>query len=200
MPEILQTGGGLIVLVILVGLFWFTFRKRSRNTTLVMARNPAFSCEWVSHSLTRAKEDFHRRFPELDRIVADHPPKRVHLIRFGIFNESEDAFEAAAMTVPVTVLFEEGDAVLSIVCAEQEKAEAGLPEVIAGKSGAPQIDVPQIGAPGGVAGEGSNRAILPPFRMAGRSSIILNLIVLGEGRITGLAGQVEDLGDLRRVR
>ena len=60
---------------------------------------------------------------ELERVVAEQRADDVHLIRFGLFNMTEETIESEQITHPIELTFSEGTTILSALYGEALKTE-----------------------------------------------------------------------------
>lgn len=179
LPISLQSTGGLAALAFIVGLFWWLHQRRPKSGTAAPKMpEMGYAYEWVSTPLAKANRDMRERFPEMETVLGSEPPSDVHLVRFGLFNMTEEIVTDLQVTQPIEIHFAEGTKIESARFGESLKTERR-------SDAEPVID----GA----------RVILPSETMNPRSTLIYNLILRGGSEPQDVLGETEGYGRIRRV-
>lgn len=174
-----QSISGVLVLVFLVALLGWLHYTRPRTQNFA-TKKPSLGLgyEWTATPLTTAKADLITRFPELVSVTQGGNDDGIQLVRFGLFNMTEEIIEPGQITRPVEVHFSDVAIILSAVFSEALKT-------------GPQINTtPTI--------EG-NFVRLPQERMNPRSTLIYNFILAGGTGPVDVTGETMDHGDIKRV-
>jgi len=174
-----QSIGGVAVLIFLIALLGWLHYTRPRTQSFVPQKSSlGFGYEWTATPLTKAKADLIARFPELESIMQGRNGDGVQLIRFGLFNMTEEIIEPGQIIRPVEIYFSDDARLLSAVFSEALKTE-------------PQINIaPTIE---------NNFARLPQERMNPRSTLIYNFIVAGGTGPVDVTGETMGHGAIKRV-
>ena len=174
-----QSIGGVAVLIFLIALLGWLHYTRPRTQSFVPKKSSlGFGYEWTATPLRKAKADLIARFPELESIMQGRNGDGVQLIRFGLFNMTEEIIEPGQIIRPVEIYFSDDARLLSAVFSEALKTE-------------PQINIaPTIE---------DNFARLPQERMNPRSTLIYNFIVAGGTGPVDVTGETMGHGAIKRV-
>jgi len=174
-----QSISGVAVLIFLVALLGWLHYPRPRTQNFAPKKpSLGFGYEWTVTPLTKAKADLIAHFPELDSVMQGRNGDGVQLIRFGLFNMTEEIIEPGQIIRPVEIYFSDDARLLSAMFSEALKTE-------------PQINiVPTIE---------DNVARLPQERMNPRSTLIYNFIVAGGTGPVDVTGETMGHGAIKRV-
>ena len=174
-----QSIGGVAVLIFLVALLGWLHYTRPRTQSFAPKKpSLGFGYEWTVTPLTKAKADLIAHFPELESVMQGRNGDGVQLIRFGLFNMTEEIIEPGQIIRPVEICFSDDARLLSAMYSEALKTE-------------PQINiVPTIE---------DNVVRLPQERMNPRSTLIYNFIVAGGTGPVDVTGETMGHGAIRRV-
>ena len=128
--------------------------------------------------LNKAKNDLRARFPELERVVAEERADDLQLIRFGLFNMTEEIIESEQISHPVKLTFPEGTTILSALYGEALKTERY-------NESEPAVE--------------GQIVTLPVQRMNPKSTLIFNFISRGNVRTLNVRGKTDEHGTIKRV-
>ena len=179
LPISFQNVGGIAVLLLIIGLLvWMHFRRPQSVMVAPKGASLGLAYEWSLTPLNDAKKDLRARFPELERVVAEERTDDVHLIRFGLFNMTEEIIESEQIVHPVELTFPEGTTILSALYGEALKTErySDLD---------PAVDAQIV--------------TLPVQRMNPKSTLIFNFISRGGVRTLDVRGKTDKHGAIKRV-
>ena len=179
LPISFQNVGGIAVLLLIIGpLVWMHFRRP--QSVMVAPKGAAWGLayEWSLTPLNNAKNDLLARFPELERVVAEQRANDVHLIRFGLFNMTEEIIESEQITHPVQLTFSEGTTILSALYGEALKTERY-------NEAEPAVD--------------GQTVTLPVQHMKPKSTLIYNFILRGGVGTLDVRGETDEHGTIKRV-
>tara|TARA_E500000331_G_scaffold302636_1_gene304653 strand:- start:187 stop:732 length:546 start_codon:yes stop_codon:yes gene_type:complete len=174
-----QSIGGVAVLIFLVALLGWLHYTRPRTQSFA-PKKPSLGLgyEWTMTPLTKAKADLIAHFPELESVMQGRNGDGVQLIRFGLFNMTEEIIEPGQIIRPIKIYFSDDARLLSAMFSEALKTE-------------PQINiVPTVE---------NNVARLPQERMNPRSTLIYNFIVAGGTGPVDVTGETLGHGAIKRV-
>lgn len=174
-----QSIAGVAVFIFLVALLGWLHHTRPRTQNFQPQKlSLGFGYEWTATPLTKAKADLIAHFPELESVMQGRNGDGVQLIRFGLFNMTEEIIEPGQIIRPVEVYFSDDARLLSAVFSEALKTE-------------PQINIaPTIE---------DYFARLPQERMNPRSTLIYNFIVAGGTGPVDVTGETMGHGAIKRV-
>ena len=174
-----QSIGGIAVLIFLATLLGWLHYTRPRTQSFAPKKpSLGFGYEWTATPLTKAKADLIARFPELESVMQDRDGDGIQLIRFGLFNMTEEIIEPGHIIRPVEVHFSDDARLLSAVFSEALKTE---PQIYI----APTIE--------------DNLARLPQERMNPRSTLIYNFVLAGGTGPVDVTGETMEHGAIKRV-
>ena len=171
--------GALSILLILILFLWWIHHSRSNNVSVDLGPAKfglAYECSCIP--LSKAKKSFVSRFPELNAILERNGPEDINLVRFGLFNLSNDALITANILKNVEIIYPAKTLILSATFGEALKTEPKF-----GKN--PIIDGCCIQLP------------LEP--MNPRSTLIYNFVLRGSARPKIVSGETTTHGSIRRV-
>lgn len=174
-----QSIGGIAVLIFFFALLGWLHYTRPRTQSFVPKKPTlGFGYEWTATPLMKAKADLIARFPELEAVMQGRHGEGIQLVRFGLFNMTEEIIEPGQISRPVDVHFSNDTIILSAVFSEALKTE-------------PRVDItPKI--------EG-NTVRLPQETMNPRSTLIYNFILAGGTGPVDVTGETADHGAIKRV-
>ncbi len=173
MEESLFDVANLVVLVAILGFFFFMLRHRKQPGRVQPERDLAY--EWVAEPADRADKKFRARFGDAGANIRE---AGVSLIRLGFFNSGVAAIAADETGKPLAVEFGEGAEVLFAEFGEALKGDGSPPPdpVIAGV-----------------------RVEFPPFGIAPGGVVVFNLGVRGDSRPRAIMGAVTGIEKIRRL-
>lgn len=178
-PITLQSGSGVAILALIIGLLLWMHLRRPRAELLEAAGPPpGYAYEWVATPLAKARQDLKDRFPELESVLGDGAGSDVYLGRFGLFNMTEDLVAGDRVTEPVELYFSDRTVIESARFGEALKTAPG-------GAAEPTVD--------------GGRVHLPPETMNPKSTLIYNLILRGDPEPVRVSGGLEGYGPVRRV-
>ena len=179
LPISIQNICGLAVLALIIGLLvWMHLRQPGSGVIGYKAPILGFGYEWTATSVPKAKPDMLTRFPELQSVVNSVQADDINLVRFGLFNMTEDIIEEEQVTHPVEIRFPNDTTVLSVTFSEALKTEWKV-------ASEPTVE--------------GNMVRLPIVRMSPRSSLIFNFILSGDVRSLYVVGSTREHGSIMRV-
>jgi hypothetical protein len=174
-----QSIAGVAVFIFLVALLGWLHHTRPRTQNFQPQKlSLGFGYEWTATPLTKAKGDLIARFPELESVMQGQNSDGIQLVRFGLFNMTEEIIESDQITRPVKVHFSDVASILSAVFSE------------ALKTATPINITPTI--------EG-NFVRLPQERMNPRSTLIYNFILADGMGPVDVTGETVSHGAIKRV-
>jgi hypothetical protein len=174
-----QSIGGIAVLIFLFALLGWLHYTRPRTQSFAPKKpSLGFGYEWTATPLTKAKSDLITRFPELEAVMQGRNGDGIQLVRFGLFNMTEEIIEPGQISRPVEVHFSNDSNILSAVFSEALKTETRA-------NIAPTIE--------------GNLVRLPRERMNPRSTLIYNFILAGGSGPVDVTGETTDHGAIKRV-
>ena len=179
LPISFQNVGGIAVLLLIIGiLVWMHFRRQQSVMIVPKGASLGLAYEWSLTPLNNAKKDLRARFPELERVVAEERADDLHLIRFGLFNMTEEIIESEQISHPVELTFPEGTTILSALYGEALKTERY-------SDSDPAVDAQIV--------------TLPVQRMNPKSTLIFNFISRGGVGTLDVRGKTNEHGTIKRV-
>ena len=179
LPISFQNVGGIAVLLLIIGLlFWMHLRRPQSVMVAPKGASLGLAYEWYLTPLNDAKNDLRARFPELERVVAEERADDVHLIRFGLFNMTEEIIEGEQIAHPVELTFPEGTTILSALYGEALKTERY-------NESEPAVE--------------GQIVTLPVHRMKPKSTLIYNFILRGRVGTLDVLGETDKYGTIKRV-
>lgn len=179
LPISFQNVGGVAVLLLIIGLLvWMHFRRPQSVMVAPKGTALGLAYEWSLTPLAIAKGDLLARFPELERVVDSPNADNVQLIRFGLFNMTEEIIETDQITQPVELTFPEGAEILSALFGEALKTKRY-------NEAEPLVDGQVV--------------TLPLQRMSPKSTLIFNFILRGNVGSLDVRGETREQGTIRRV-
>jgi hypothetical protein len=174
-----QSIGGVAVLIFLVALLCWLHHSRPRAQRFATQKpSLGYGYEWTATPLMKAKADLIARFPELESVIQGRNGNDIQLVRFGLFNMTEEIIEPSQITRPVEIHFSDVASILSAVFSESLKTE-------------PQTNIT-------LTIEG-NFVRLPQERMNPRSTFIYNFILANGTGPVNVTGETMDHGAIKRV-
>ena len=179
LPISFQNIGGIAVLLLIIGLLvWMHFRRPQSVMVAPKGASLGLAYEWSLTPLNNAKKDLRARFPELERVVAEERADDLHLIRFGLFNMTEEIIESEQIVHPVELTFPEGTTILSALYGEALKTERN-------NEAEPAVH--------------GQTVTLPVQRMKPKSTLIYNFILRGGDGTLDVRGETDEHGTIKRV-
>lgn len=179
LPVSVQSIGGISVLIFLVVLIGWLHYTRPRGETIIKkAPEIGYGYEWMATPLDKAKSDIIDRFPELDNVLQGAPRDNVHLVRFGLFNMTEEIIDPSRVVRPVELHFPSQSDILSAAFGEALKTDGP-------SSTQASID--------------GTLVQLPTISMNPRSTLIYNIVLRGGGGPIDVTGEIEGYGGIKRV-
>ena len=174
-----QSISGVAVLIFLFALLGWLHHTRPRTQSCTSKKpSLSFGYEWTATPLTKANADLKLHFPELESVIRGRNGNCFQLIRFGLFNMTEEIIETGQIVRPVEIHFSEVANILSAVFSESRKTE------------------PPINLTATIEG---NFVRLPQERMNPRSTLIYNFILAGGSGPVNVTGETVPHGAIKRV-